>query len=179
MLFQQRQYRFLRPPVQDAVLAHDADNLGAGDIFADYIRTNGGDAIIPDEAFLLQFLKGFNRLVDRIFESSSVQLVQIYIIGLQSAQTLLYCRLDIGFGRVPAPAFLSGDSAVAHFGGKNDIRAAPAQRLADNFFIPPFIIEVGSIQEVDAQLQCLMNDRGSLRFICPEGHAAESHGAYI
>ncbi|MNE86229.1 hypothetical protein D3C80_1833100 [compost metagenome] len=87
-----------------------------------------------------------------------MKLIEINIVGLQSAQAVMHRRFDIGFGCIPRPAFLAGNPPVADLSGQNDVTAAAAYGVAYNLLIAARIIQIGCIKEVDPLIQRLVDD---------------------
>ncbi|CDN41401.1 hypothetical protein BN871_AG_00060 [Paenibacillus sp. P22] len=157
-ILQKGQNLFLGTAVDDAVRIHHAGHRGACGIFPDDVRPDRGNAVFPDDSLLLQLLERFDRLIDRVFDRPSMQLVQIDIIRAKPAQALLHSGQDIGFGRIPCPALLPGVTPVADLRGEDDAVSASFDRPADQLLIAPGIVQIRRVQQADAELQRLMDE---------------------
>jgi hypothetical protein len=68
---------------------------------------------------LHQLLKGFNRFIYGILKRPSMQLVKVYVIGLQPTKATLHGLQNVFFTRVPVPATAIGAPLVAYFGSQH------------------------------------------------------------
>src|SRR5919198_1291189 len=103
-----------------------------------------------------------------------MKLVKVDVVGLKATQ-----RIFDG-SREPASRTAALIGIVAHrpeyLGGDHDVISAAFQRLADDLLGLALAVPVGGVDEVDAEIECLVDDPRALAVI-GVGHLSEHHRA--
>jgi hypothetical protein len=121
-----------------------------------------GGADIAGLACLDDIVQRLQRLLDRRRIVEAVDLVEIDVVGAEAAQAvvdLVEDRLARQAGAVGA-----GPHAVEHLGGEHDL-VAPGEvpdRAADDLLGGAVGIGVGRVEEIDAEVDRLLDQRAAL-----------------
>src|SRR5664279_524554 len=119
-------------------------------ILADNIGTDGRNTIIPDLAFFLQFFESFYDFINRIFQGTTMQLVEINMIRLKSPEALIDCFKYIFFCWIPIPPGAVRTPLVSHFGCEYHLFPLSPERPSQQRFNSALLIQIGCIEIVDA-----------------------------
>src|SRR5437588_10852681 len=151
LLLGKRQNLLLHTQPQRIIGKLNAVSLAAGKHRHSLFGQEHGNPVIADFAVLLQQLHGLGPVgVANVVDVGIVELVEIDDILLQP--------LEAGFAgthEVLAAPILRGTlvtNDIADLGGDKDVLPFRAERLAENFLASAVAIDVGCIEEVDAQL---------------------------
>ena len=108
-----------------------------------------------------------------------MNLIKVDVVGLQAAQRV-FDRAGQPTPR-PTPAVRVVPHRERSLGGKDDIVSPPLQCLANDLFRFALAVGIGGINEVDAEIQCLVDHADAFIVISigdfPEHHRAQAVGA--
>src|SRR5438094_941652 len=103
-----------------------------------------------------------------------MQVVNVQVVGLQALETLPHGAQDGGPGEtalVRAFTHLAADLA-----GQDELVPLAPERLPEHLFGDAMLVDVGSVKEVDACLQAIVNHAlcHLLIYLATKGHRAEA-----
>lgn len=132
---------------------------------------------VADLARLDQVVQRLHRLLDRGVRVEAVDLVEVDVVGAQAPQAVV----DLGHHRLAGESGAVGPGAhpAVHLGREHDVVAAGeiGQCLADDLLAGAVGVHVGGVEEGDAGLQRLPDQRTRGRLVegplvrAPVGHA--------
>ena len=149
-----------------------------------------GHAVVAYLAFFLQVFEGLENIVSfNDVYARVVELVDVYVVGVQASEALFTgfpdeLRLEVlGLFLVPDTG---GESVevVSDLGAQDDVMALTLKGLGHDFLIGAGTVLVGSVEEVYAQVQGLVDELNGLIFVnvappvADEGPCAESDLGY-
>ena len=134
------------------------------------IRAYGG-GVVADLALINQLFEGLENFVSfEGFHAGIVQLVEVYVVGVQTTQALFAGVTDeVGFEALGA--FLVSDArnvvveVVAELGADDNFVAMFGQGLGKDFFAVALSVGVGGIEEGDAELGCFLEQADAIGFV--------------
>ena len=123
-------------------------------------------------------------LLDRHRAIDAVLIVQVDVIDAEASQRGIARGLYVFGPAVLADELAVGSPHVAEFRGQDDSLAPPLDRLPDQDLVGEGAVDIGRVEEIDAQIQGPVNRRDGLRVIpapveVRHPHAPEAQGRYL
>src|ERR1700675_5173537 len=137
---------------------------------------------MSDLALLDQFRQGANRLFDRRIRIDAVLVVEVDVLDAQPLQTSFAGLFHVvGLAAYAADVGIAGIADNSELCGQHEFVALALDRASDEFFILVWSVDVGGIEEVDAEFERAMNGRDRFGVIASgvklrHAHAAEAEG---
>ena len=170
-LFERRQHLRLRAPRPQRILALDRgdrlDRMGP----ADGLRPRLGEAEVFDLAFLNELLHGSRHVLDGHVRIDAVLVEQVDGLDLEPLERALGGLLDVLRPAVQArPALHAAGVELrveveSELGGDDHLVAERGEGLADEFLVRERAVDLGGVEERDAELDGRPDQRASLA--CP------------
>ena len=153
------------------------DGVGA----AENLDTGFGQAEVGDLAGVDEFLDGSGDILDRHVGIDPMLVEQVDTVGVEPTQGVLDGGAD-----VVGPAVQAGGAVAvegeSELGGDHHVVADVGQSLADELLVGERPVDLGSVEEGDAELDRLADDGDAVLLVevqavgMAEAHAAEADG---
>ena len=152
--------------------ARPAVEVGEIERLGELPGVHGRGADVADLAGLHHIVERFEGFFDRGFVVPAMDLVEVDVVGLQAAEALVEFVED-GFAREAAAVGFVAHHAV-DLGGDDDGFAAGVglEEAAENDFAVAAGVDIGGIEEVDAEVEGLAEEGLALLFVEGPGVAA-------
>jgi hypothetical protein len=131
---------------------------------------------VPDLALGHQLGQRAHGVLDRRVGIDPVLVVQVNVVGAEPLERALHGRADVGRAAVEMPRALARVRDHAELGGQHDLVALAPQRLPDQFLVPERTVDLGRVDERDAQLDRPMDGADRLGVIQVVRAVGPGHG---
>ena len=154
-----------------AVEVGDVEGLG------ELPGVHGGGSDVADLAGLYNVMEGFHRLFDRSFVVPAVDLIEVDVVSAQTLEALVEFKEDLFAGKT------FGVGVVAHgveeLGGDDGVFALGVglEEAAEELFAGAYGVDVGGVEEVDAEVEGLLEEGLAVGLVEGPGVAARAEGA--
>ena len=126
-------------------------------------RGKVGRAEVADFALLNEVVQGTEGLLDRGFGVGPVDLVEVYVVGVEASEAVFHGVENVVAGSASAVG------VVVHghneLGGYNQAVATTLDPISDHLLGLSEVIDVGGVDEVDAKVESLVKDSEGARLI--------------
>ncbi|MNS70348.1 hypothetical protein D3C72_1036900 [compost metagenome] len=152
----------------------DAELVGQMRNFSDAPAAEIRHAEVTQLACMDEIGDGAHRLFQRRIEDGAVEIEDIDIVGVETAQRILD-GLDDPLPGMPTEVGALG-VGIDEFRCQNPVIAIGLDAAADDFFRLAVVIDISCVDEVDALLACLVDDAEGhvIRRRASEHHRAEA-----
>ncbi len=139
---------------------------------------HGGGADVADLAGLHDVVEGFHGLFDGGFVVPAMDLVEVDVVGAEALEALVEFEEDLLCGRGPWPLG-SSRMAVEELGGDDGVFAFGVgfEEAAEDLFAGADGVDVGGVEEVDAEVEGLFEEGLAVGFVERPGVAAGAERA--
>jgi hypothetical protein len=124
------------------------DGVGAADGVDPGLR----QADVANLALLDQLGEGAHGVLDRRVRVDAVLVVQVDVVGAEPSQRALDSDADVGGAAVEGPRAPAVVRDQAELGGQHHLVAAALERLADQPLVDVGTVDLGGVDERDAQV---------------------------
>ena len=139
---------------------------------------HGRGADVAGFAGFHDIVEGFEGFFDGGFVVPAMDLVEVDVVGLEAAEALVDFEEDRFAGEAAAVGVVAHEAV--DLGGEDDVFAfgVGLEEAADEFFAGAVGVDVGGVEEIDAEIEGLLEEGLAVVFVEGPGVAAGSSGRW-
>ena len=164
---QHRQHRGFGVAGPQRVLRLQSGDRMHGVGAADRVHPGLGQPDVAHLALRDQLRDRADGVLDRRVRVDAVLVVQIDVVGAEAAQRTLDRGADVGRAAVQVAWAAAGVRDHAELRGQHHLVAAALERLADEFLVGVRAVDLGGVDERDAEVERAVDGADRLRVVGP------------